>query len=140
MTEYDDYEERVPREEKTNWKVDIQRALISPNFAFNDEDYMRRVVNAKDIIALTFPGWDAKKDIDSGTEKIVAKWRAKFKKWFAENEPMKWHKRYRTEKNHQLEMHREILSFLRNYVAKKGMLVEGPRDSRPTPYKISDEK
>jgi len=136
----DEYEMRVPREEKTDWKNDIRRALVSPSFAYNQEDFMKRVESCIDIVACSYPNWDAHQEIKKDVDKIILDFRNKFKKWRLDNEPTKRHRRYLVEKQHQLNMHKKIWEFLKNYCARHGMLVEGPRDSRAIPYEVKKDE
>ena len=140
MYDYDDvYVFKVPRDEKTKWKEDIRRALLRPDYAISPEDFCRKVKQAVDVVALEYPNWNAYKEISEGISEIENKWINKFEEWIKKNEPMKWYKRYNTEKQFKFKNHHEILIFLRNYCARYGMLTEGPRDSRAIPYGKENE-
>ena len=54
----DKYYPRVPREEKTDWKSDVRRALVFPSFARSPWEFKHRVQSAISIISNTYPNWE----------------------------------------------------------------------------------
>ena len=130
----DGYTFRVPREEKTDWKEDVRRALVSPAFAFSDEDFMNRVIVAVKIVGNSYPNWDAFKEVTRDVAVIVQDYREQFKVWKKKNLPTRRAKIFFAEKHLQKEMHEKIWEYLKNYCASRGLLIEGGRDSRPVDY------
>lgn len=127
MNEDDEFNMRVPRSEKTDWKDDVRYALVSPRFAFNMFDFMDRVESAIAIIGCQYPGWNAYKEIHAEVDKLTEKYKQEFATWCKNNTTRgKW-KTLTKENRLRLELHREIWTFLKNYCGKRGMLIEGPR-------------
>lgn len=125
---------RLPITEKTDWKEDIRRALVSPSFAYNDIDFMDRVVNCIHIVGCTYPHWDAYREVNTGVDEILKDYRQQFKDWTEKYTPCKRYTRVSAELNFQVKMHYQIWTFLKNYCAKRGLLVDGPRDSKAVQY------
>ena len=129
-----EYENRLPKDEKTNWREDIRRALIKPSLTNNPEYFMEAVDSAIDIVACTYPGWNAFKEVHEKVDAIVKDYRTRFINWKLANEPMRRAKRYLKGKEFQLVMHTDIWTFLKNYCAKKGLFIDGPHDTQATKY------
>ena len=126
----DEFYFRVPREEKTDWKNDVRFALISPRFAYNPWDFMDRVEIAIEIVACTYPNWNAYEEVNLGTGKIIKDYREKYALWCKKNPMVKRTRKQRMQLTLKMEMHRAIWTYLKNYCARHGMLIEGPRDSK----------
>lgn len=134
----DDYNPRVPREEKTDWKNDVRKALVAPSFATNEWDFKRLVDSSVNILALTYPGWNAFKEVNAEIEKIKSKHNAALVKWCDSNLNAGKFVKRRAELHSDLLMHDEIWTYLKNYAAKYGMLIEGPRNSDAVDFEVEN--
>ncbi len=135
MEETDEYIGRVPPSEKTNWKIEIQKALVFPKYVIHSPfRFMDAVNSAVEIVACNYPGWNAFKEVNDKIEEIKKEYQQKYKDWENENLPTRKWLRYKTEVAINFEMNKKIWEYLKNYVAIHGMLTEGPRDTRPMKY------
>ena len=126
---------RVPPSEKTNWKDEIRRALVYPKYcSHNPILFMSAVDSAKEIVANSYPGWNAFKEINEEVNKIKAEFKKKYDDWRKDSPNVRKSKKYLVEMSLNVEMNKKIWTFLKNYVAIHGMLTSGPHDSRPVKY------
>jgi hypothetical protein len=132
--ENNDFIPRVPKTEKTDWKNDIRHALVQPIYAVNDYHFMDLVEDAKNIVANTYPGWDAYSDVTEKVKEIRDKWIGYWTDWKDKNIPCKRYTRMRAKHFCNVQMNQEIWTFLKNYCAIRGIMVEGPRDSQSVSY------
>ena len=113
--------------DKTDWRITLHRKLEACVDAEGTEFYPKRVKSLISVASATFPGWDAKTDIENEIKRLQEYYTGLWTTWFEDHGTAKRERKYQHKKQLYLEAHKSIFEYIKNMCARKRMLLWGSK-------------
>lgn len=113
--------------DKTDWRLTLHRKLEE---CVNSEGtllYCNRVKSLVSAASATYPGWDAKVEIETEIERLQNYYNREWQVWLTQNSTAKKHRKYKHMKQLYNDAHKDIFEFIKNMCARKRMLLWGSK-------------
>jgi len=120
--------------DKLDWKYAIMRSLENANNCKNKYLFSDFVESCVKNIANTYPGWDAREDVNRVIQVLRKKYLILKELWYKKNNTKRWTQKYKFEFEVDYMFNKDILEYLNNYCGKRRMLLIGNPDTSGIDY------
>jgi len=113
--------------DKTDWRITLHKKLEACVDTEGTVYYPKAVKSLVSAVSATYPGWDAKTDVEKQIKFIEKKYFYILDEWLEENPTSRRTKKYKKISKLNMAAHKELFEFIKNMCARKRMLLWGTK-------------
>ena len=113
--------------DKTDWRITIHRKLEACVNAEGTLFYPKTVKSLVSAVSATYPGWDAKEEINTMIKEREFFYNDIWNTWLSDHSTARKWKKYLKEKDVYYKLYRDIFEYIKDMCARKRMLLWGSK-------------